>query len=82
MALNWIPQTVDAYAPRSQQKAAAARAAGRFASVVLRFMRELDVPEEKVNVNGGAIALGEALARLEALAPRRPPSTSWNTCSR
>jgi acetyl-CoA C-acetyltransferase len=32
-----------------------------FASVVLRFMRELDVPEEKVNVNGGAIALGHPL---------------------
>ncbi len=32
-----------------------------FASVVLRFMQELDVPEEKVNVNGGAIALGHPL---------------------
>lgn len=32
-----------------------------FASVVLRFMRELDVPEDKVNVNGGAIALGHPL---------------------
>ncbi|KAF1054726.1 MAG: putative acyltransferase [Stenotrophomonas maltophilia] len=32
-----------------------------FASVVLRFMRELGVPEEKVNVNGGAIALGHPL---------------------
>ena len=32
-----------------------------FASVVLRFMRELDVPLEKVNVNGGAIAMGHPL---------------------
>ncbi|MDC8756646.1 acetyl-CoA C-acetyltransferase [Janthinobacterium fluminis] len=32
-----------------------------FAAVVLRFMRELDIPEEKVNVNGGAIALGHPL---------------------
>ncbi|MYM90906.1 acetyl-CoA C-acetyltransferase [Rugamonas sp. FT82W] len=32
-----------------------------FASVVLRFMTELGVPEEKVNVNGGAIALGHPL---------------------
>jgi flavin-binding protein dodecin len=32
-----------------------------FASVVLRFMRELDVPHDKVNVNGGAIALGHPL---------------------
>ncbi|CAN7484101.1 acetyl-CoA C-acetyltransferase [Duganella sp. LjRoot269] len=32
-----------------------------FASVVMRFMSELGVPEEKVNVNGGAIALGHPL---------------------
>jgi acetyl-CoA C-acetyltransferase len=32
-----------------------------FASVVLRFMSEMRVPEEKVNVNGGAIALGHPL---------------------
>ncbi|MDX2937943.1 acetyl-CoA C-acetyltransferase [Streptomyces ipomoeae] len=32
-----------------------------FAAVVLRFLRDLDVPHEKVNVNGGAIALGHPL---------------------
>jgi acetyl-CoA C-acetyltransferase len=32
-----------------------------FASVVMRFMTEMRVPEEKVNVNGGAIALGHPL---------------------
>ncbi|OEZ64171.1 acetyl-CoA C-acetyltransferase [Duganella sp. HH105] len=32
-----------------------------FASVVMRFMTELGVPEEKINVNGGAIALGHPL---------------------
>jgi len=32
-----------------------------FAAVVLRFMRDLDVPHDKVNVNGGAIALGHPL---------------------
>lgn len=32
-----------------------------FASVVLRFMKETGVPEEKVNVNGGSIALGHPL---------------------
>lgn len=32
-----------------------------FASVVLNFMDELQVPEEKVNPNGGAIALGHPL---------------------
>ncbi|MYM73562.1 acetyl-CoA C-acetyltransferase [Duganella sp. FT109W] len=31
-----------------------------FAAVVLRFLRELDIAEDKVNVNGGAIALGDA----------------------
>ena len=32
-----------------------------FAAVVMRFMNELGVPEEKVNVNGGAIAMGHPL---------------------
>jgi acetyl-CoA C-acetyltransferase len=32
-----------------------------FAAVVLRFMEVLDVPHEKVNVNGGAIAMGHPL---------------------
>jgi acetyl-CoA C-acetyltransferase len=32
-----------------------------FASVVLRYMRDMDLPPEKVNVNGGAIALGHPL---------------------
>ena len=32
-----------------------------FASVPLAFMQELSVPHEKVNVNGGAIALGHPL---------------------
>ncbi len=32
-----------------------------FAPVVLAWMRELHVPHEKVNVNGGAIALGHPI---------------------
>lgn len=32
-----------------------------FASVVLRFQRQLDVPDEKINVNGGAIAMGHPI---------------------
>ena len=32
-----------------------------FASVVLRFAKDLDLPLEKVNVNGGAIAMGHPL---------------------
>lgn len=32
-----------------------------FASVVLRMMQALDIPHEKINVNGGAIAMGHPL---------------------
>ncbi|MCD6735013.1 MAG: acetyl-CoA C-acetyltransferase [Burkholderiaceae bacterium] len=38
-----------------------------FAAVVMRFMRELDVPEEKVNVNGGSIAMGHPLGATGAM---------------
>ncbi|WP_440900697.1 acetyl-CoA C-acetyltransferase [Actinosynnema sp.] len=38
-----------------------------FSSVVLRFQRELGVPDEKVNVNGGAIALGHPLGATGAM---------------
>ncbi len=38
-----------------------------FASVVMRFMNELKVPEEKVNVNGGSIALGHPLGATGAM---------------
>lgn len=32
-----------------------------FSSVVLRAQRELDIPDEKLNINGGAIAMGHPL---------------------
>ncbi|MCK2237243.1 MULTISPECIES: acetyl-CoA C-acetyltransferase [unclassified Crossiella] len=38
-----------------------------FAAVVLKFMRDLDIPHEKVNVNGGAIALGHPLGATGAM---------------
>ncbi len=38
-----------------------------FASVVLRFMQAFDVPHDKVNVNGGAIALGHPLGATGAM---------------
>ncbi len=38
-----------------------------FAAVVMRFMEELGVPEEKVNVNGGSIALGHPLGATGAM---------------
>jgi acetyl-CoA C-acetyltransferase len=38
-----------------------------FAAVVLKFMRDLGVPHDKVNVNGGAIALGHPLGATGAM---------------
>jgi acetyl-CoA C-acetyltransferase len=38
-----------------------------FAAVVLRFMREMDVPHERLNVNGGAIAMGHPLGATGAM---------------
>lgn len=38
-----------------------------FAAVVLRFQRELGVPSEKINVNGGAIAMGHPLGATGAM---------------
>ena len=38
-----------------------------FASVVMRFIDELSVPTGKVNVNGGAIAMGHPLGATGAM---------------
>jgi acetyl-CoA C-acetyltransferase len=38
-----------------------------FASVVMRFMRHFDLPHEKVNVAGGAIAMGHPLGATGAM---------------
>ncbi len=38
-----------------------------FASVVLRFMQKLDIAHEKINVNGGAIAMGHPLGATGAM---------------
>ncbi|MFJ4439124.1 acetyl-CoA C-acetyltransferase [Streptomyces sp. NPDC088923] len=38
-----------------------------FAAVVLRFARDMDVPLDRVNVNGGAIALGHPLGATGAM---------------
>ena len=38
-----------------------------FASVVLRFMQKLDIPHDKINVNGGAIAMGHPLGATGAM---------------
>jgi len=38
-----------------------------FASVVLKFQHDLNIPDEKLNVNGGAIALGHPLGATGAM---------------
>ncbi|WP_374467084.1 acetyl-CoA C-acetyltransferase [Ferrovibrio sp.] len=38
-----------------------------FASVVLRFMQVLNIPHDKINVNGGAIAMGHPLGATGAM---------------
>jgi acetyl-CoA C-acetyltransferase len=38
-----------------------------FAAVAMRFMRDLDLDPEKVNVNGGAIAMGHPLGATGAM---------------
>jgi acetyl-CoA C-acetyltransferase len=38
-----------------------------FGAVVLRFMKDMDAPVEKVNVNGGAIAMGHPLGATGAM---------------
>jgi acetyl-CoA C-acetyltransferase len=37
-----------------------------FAAVVLRMMQALDIPHDKMNVNGGAIAMGHPLGATRA----------------
>jgi acetyl-CoA C-acetyltransferase len=38
-----------------------------FAAVVLRFMKDMELPMEKVNVNGGSIAMGHPLGATGAM---------------
>ena len=38
-----------------------------FASVPMRFQKEMNVPWEKINVNGGAIAMGHPLGATGAI---------------
>jgi acetyl-CoA C-acetyltransferase len=38
-----------------------------FAAVVLHYMQQLDLPHDKLNVNGGAIAMGHPLGATGAM---------------
>ena len=52
---------LDEFSAASHQHTAAADAAGMFASVVLAWQRETGADLDRVNVHGGAIALGHPL---------------------
>ena len=61
-----------------------------FAAQVLACLRELDIDPDRLNVNGGAIALGHPLgctgARLTTtllheMAPARQRATAWSRCA-
>ena len=61
-----------------------------FAAVPMRFMKEMGVPHEKVNVNGGAIAMGHPLGAtgamivgtlLDELERRKLQATAWPRCA-
>lgn len=38
-----------------------------FASVVMRYQRDMNIPDDKINVNGGAIAMGHPLGATGAM---------------
>ena len=38
-----------------------------FASVVMRYQRQMDIPDDRINVNGGAIAMGHPLGATGAM---------------
>jgi acetyl-CoA C-acetyltransferase len=38
-----------------------------FAAVVLKFMKDMEIPHDKINVNGGAIAMGHPLGATGAM---------------
>jgi acetyl-CoA C-acetyltransferase len=52
-----------------------------FAAVVLRMMQALNIPHDKMNVNGGAIAMGHPLGATGAMI-LGTMSTSWNARTR
>ena len=60
-----------------------------FASVVLKFQKDLNIPDEKLNVNGGAIAMGHPLGATGAMITgtmvdeleRRGAGARWSRCA-
>ena len=60
-----------------------------FAAVVLRYMQALNIPHDKINVNGGAIAMGHPLGATGAMIlgtvldelERRACRPAWPRCA-
>ena len=60
-----------------------------FAAVVLKWVKDLDLPMEKVNINGGAIAMGHPLGATGAMIigtmvdelERPAAGTGWSRCA-
>ena len=53
-----------------------------FAAIVLHYMRHFDLDPERVNVNGGAIAMGHPLGRPAGCWPPRCSTSSSAATSR
>jgi acetyl-CoA C-acetyltransferase len=49
-----------------------------FAAVVLRFMQVLDVAHDRINVNGGAIAMGHPLGATGAMILGTAARRDWS----
>ena len=79
VATSGVEPTIMLTAPAPASRAALAKAGLKpedidiweineaFSSVVLRAQRELNIPEEKLNVSGGAIAMGHPLGATGAI---------------
>lgn len=79
VATSGVEPTIMLTAPAPASRAALAKAGLKpedidiweineaFSSVVLRAQRELDIPDEKLNISGGAIAMGHPLGATGAI---------------
>jgi len=79
VATYGVEPTIMLTAPAPASRAALAKAGlkpedidvweinGAFSSVVLRAQRELNIPDEKLNISGGAIAMGHPLGATGAI---------------
>ena len=67
VAVSGADPTIMLTGPMPATRKALAEVNEAFAAVPMKFMQEMGVPHEKVNVNGGAIALGHPLGATGAM---------------